>query len=58
MSAMSTVSGSIPHCHPLKTRRAIDMKTEPILGHIGTDLGDGSQLLNFRMAITQALFEE
>jgi pyruvate dehydrogenase E1 component beta subunit len=58
MSAPLSAPLSAPKCHPLKPRRSIDIKTENILGHIGNDLGDGNQLLNFRMAITQALFEE
>ena len=49
---------SVPLCYPLKPRRSIDAKTEAFLGHIGNDLGDGKQLLNVRMAICQALFEE
>ena len=44
--------------HPLKPRRALDLKTEPINGFNGVDLGDGSQLLSMRMAICQALKEE
>jgi pyruvate dehydrogenase E1 component beta subunit len=44
--------------HPLKTRRAIDIKSEPINGYKGVDLGDGNQLVSLRMAICQALYEE
>jgi len=43
---------------PLKPRRILDSKTEPINGHKGVPLGDGSQLLSMRMAICQALHEE
>jgi pyruvate dehydrogenase E1 component beta subunit len=42
----------------LKPRRPIDLKREPINGYKGIPLGDGSQLLNLRMAICQALYEE
>lgn len=45
-------------CIPIKPRRLIDTKTEPINGHKGIDLGDGVQLVSVRMAICQALFEE
>lgn len=44
---------------PLKPTRPIDMKGgEPITGHKGTPLSNGTQLVNMRMAICQALYEE
>jgi pyruvate dehydrogenase E1 component beta subunit len=43
---------------PLKARRPINVKTEPINGFKGIDLGDGTQLLSMRMALCQALYEE
>jgi len=42
----------------LKARRPINVKTEPINGFKGIDLGDGQQLLSMRMALCQALYEE
>ncbi len=47
-----------PLAHPLAIRRALNPKTDPINGHKGVDLGDGTQLLSVRMAICQALYEE
>ena len=47
-----------PLAHPLATSRALNPKTDPINGHKGVDLGNGSQLVSMRMAICQALFEE
>lgn len=45
--------------HQLKPRRNIDVKGgEPINGHKGIVLGDGSQLVSMRIALCQALFEE
>ncbi len=49
---------SAPLAHPLKPRRAIDLKSEPINGHKGIDLGEGKQLVSVRMALCQALYEE
>lgn len=42
----------------LKARRSINVKTEPINGFKGIDLGDGKQLVSMRMALCQALYEE
>lgn len=47
-----------PLAPPLTPRRPLNPKTDPINGHKGVDLGDGSQLLSVRMAICQALYEE
>lgn len=44
--------------HPLTASRPLNPKTDPINGHKGVDLGNGSQLLSLRMAICQALYEE
>ena len=43
---------------PLAVSRPLNPKTDPINGHKGVDLGNGSQLLSMRMAICQALYEE
>ena len=43
---------------PLKASRPIQSKTEPLNGHKGILLSDGTQLVNMRMAICQALYEE
>ena len=43
---------------PLKPRRVLDAKTEPINGPKGVDLGDGRQLVSMRIALCQALYEE
>jgi pyruvate dehydrogenase E1 component beta subunit len=44
---------------PLKPSRPINVKGgEPILGHKGTLLSNGRQLINMRMALCQALYEE
>ncbi len=44
---------------PLKASRPINLKAnEPINGHKGIPLGNGKQLVNLRMAICQALYEE
>jgi hypothetical protein len=49
---------STPIARSLAVRRALNPKTDPINGHKGVDLGDGTQLLSVRMAICQALYEE
>jgi len=45
--------------HPLATRRKLEPKNgDPINGHKGIVLGDGTQLVSMRMSLCQALFEE
>lgn len=55
---MSMLDRSAPPAPPLKPRRHLDPKSEPINGYRGVELGDGMQLLSMRMAICQALYEE
>jgi pyruvate dehydrogenase E1 component beta subunit len=42
----------------LKPSRSINTKSEPTMGHQGTLLSNGMQLVNTRIAICQALYEE
>ena len=43
---------------PFKASRPINPKSEPFMGYKGTLLPNGRQLVNFRIAICQALYEE